>query len=126
MSSFKYSKLKGSPYYLVIDGDDGKDYGIFSLLDVPKHQTRYSKNMDFHIKPDVLEDIIDNTDFDLLVELHYFVFQSVLKITKERDIWCKMYTKDDIVSTIYNGFAKKLGADYQVNSYRNWIEIKHI
>lgn len=124
MAKFKHEKLGESEWYHVIGKTDKRKYAIFSLFDVPRSPA-YCKHMDLHILPHITEEIMEHGNFTVLLDIYYFVFSAVLEIAHETKgvELCKIYSDDTSLKMVYSKFANKLGDDYAIKSYGNWIEI---
>ena len=122
MTKFRYSRFGDSDWYRVVDAKTGKiEYALFSLRDAPK----YSKYMEFVITSHTAGEVKERPNFALLLNILGYVFGAVLEITHElRGVkLCKIYSSDPLFHMVHLAFANKLGPDYEVKIYGNWIEI---
>ena len=124
MIKFKYKQLGDSTRYSVIGKDDGREYAIFSLLYTPYTRPAFCKHLALDILQVTATEILAG-NIVLLRDICDFVFRAVLKITHEEKgaELCKIYSSNIKVITVYRKFAAELGDEYEVKSYRNWLEI---
>lgn len=127
MAKFNYVKLNNSSWYNVVDAKTGEiEYAIFSLLDVPHVPSpKYCKHMDLHLREDLTSKIVSEGKVSLLLDIYLFVFNAVLEISHQQKKvkLCKIYSDDALTSLVYEKFANRLGDQYDVKFYKNWIEI---
>lgn len=99
---------------------------MFYLIDSSAARPPSCKHLELKFLEEVTEDILERGDVSLLLGIYAFVFDVVLKITHELNSiqLCKIYSHDYMTKMVYRKFADKLGDDYTVKSYGNWIEIK--
>ena len=126
LKGFDVNLIENAEHYKVLEGE--KSNNIVAIFDIINVLGIYNKILRVDIFPKNAKKFNSPKDILKLIELYYFIFHSILGITKKEKLEkFKIYSQENTVFLIFMGFAKKVQEEfkdmYQTKIYGNWIEI---